>query len=83
MLESDFSLTETIQVPRGMIAALNGVRPIDAKGVGQWKKHPWRVWNEFSHNAGMHEIMKVFGYEDNKAWFIEHFEKILPVRIIK
>ena len=79
MRKDDFSLNEQSQVPNGVIAALNGIRKVDAMSVEQWKKHPWRVWSEFSNHPQMHDIMAILDYERDKKWFINHFKRRLPL----
>lgn len=74
-----FEISEKTNVPNGIMKALNGVRNIDTKSVGQWKKHPLRVWNEFTENKQMHDLMNILGYEQTPHWFFEHYREKLPI----
>ena len=76
-----FKINKNTRVPKGVESALNGVRKLDTDSVGIWKKHPIRVWNEFTLNKELHEINKSLGYEQNPKWFFEHFSGKLPIAL--
>jgi len=72
-------ITEATRIPEGMKAPLNGIRKIDSKSVGIWRKHPQRVWQEFTNHEKMHLIMSQWNYEANPNWFLRHFGQRLPI----
>ena len=76
-----FDITEGMKIPKGMIGALNGLRKLDAKSIGIWKKHPVRVWEEFTNHVEFHEVMKFLNYEENEEWFLRFFIDRLPIKI--
>lgn len=68
--KGDFSeFSESSKVSEKMVVALNGARQIDSKGVGIWRKHPQRVWQEFTDNPALFEMVIGLGYEVDTEWF--------------
>lgn len=76
-----FDIGEQTRIPNKMDQALNGVRAIDKKSVSVWRKHPQRVWTEFTNNKQMHDIVSALGYEEGPHWFFHHFAGRLPIDI--
>jgi len=77
--ESDFSeFSESSRVSEKMVVALNGTRQIDSKGVGIWRKHPQRVWQEFTDNPALFEMVVKLGYEVDTEWFRSTYKSKLP-----
>ena len=68
----------SIVAPR-MTAALNGIRPIDQSGLDNWKQHPLRIWNEFTENTELFQILNELGYEKDSEWFVQRFRAKLPI----
>ena len=75
----EFDLGDDTRIPNVMSRALNGVRPIDSKSVSIWRKHPRRIWSEFTDHKNMHDIVTALGYEENPQWFFQHFAGRLPI----
>ena len=78
-LSPDNDITENTRVPEKMADALNGIRKVDTQSIGTWKKHPQRIWQEFTNHEKMHLIMSRWGYEADATWFLKHFDKRLPI----
>lgn len=51
--------------------ALNGVRPLDASGVGRWRSYPDRIREQFTAYPELHDVLRRRGYEQNGAWWEE------------
>ena len=79
-LLDDNQITENTRIPKGMTAPLNGIRKIDDNSVGIWKKHPQRIWQEFTDHEKMHLIMAQWDYELNPNWFLRYFAQKLPIK---
>ena len=79
--DKSFDVEETTQVPKNLIGALNGIRKLNTSTVGIWKKHPIRVWDEFTSHKELHDIMRHLGYERNADWFFSFFRGKLPIEI--
>ena len=77
----DFEMSENIKMPSDLKIALNGIRPLDTKSIGIWKKHPVRIWEEFTMHKELHTYMQSLGYEKNLNWFFLHFKEKLPIKI--
>lgn len=77
----EFDISEKTKVPNLMATPLNGIRKLDKNSIGSWKKHPHRIWDEFTSHKEMHELMRVLGYEQSPNWFFERFQKKLPIQI--
>jgi len=60
-----------VEIPDKLIKALNGIRPIDDKGIGRWRDHPERIKDQFAKCPQLFEIVKEFGYEEDDEWFKE------------
>lgn len=73
---SDFSIES--KVSPGMISALNGVRAIDTNSVGIWRRHPRRIWDEFTRTPLLFDVLSYFHYEQNREWFAKTFKAKLP-----
>ena len=78
-LLDDNQITENTRIPKGMTAPLNGIRRIDDNSVGIWKKHPQRIWQEFTNHEKMHLIMARWDYEPDPNWFLQYFAQKLPI----
>ncbi len=74
---SDFN--EKSKTATGMAVALNKIRAIDEENIKTWKKHPIRIWSEFTENPNLFDILVDLGYEKDKSWFIEMFKAKLPL----
>lgn len=64
---------ESSKTAAGMAVALNGQRRIDADGLDSWTKHPLRIWNEFTENPALFEMLRELGYEKDNRWFTMRF----------
>ncbi len=56
-----------------MAVALNGQRRIDADSIDSWTRHPLRIWNEFTENTALFEMLRELGYERDNRWFTTRF----------
>lgn len=74
-----FDINKKTIFPKGLLAAIgNNKEGIHTNSIGQWKKHPRRVFSEFIRHPHMHNIMKSMGYEENNKWFFEIFGNLIP-----
>lgn len=64
-------------VAPGMAVALNGQRPIDADSLDAWTRHPLRIWNEFTENTALFDMVRELGYEADNRWFTTRFARRL------
>ncbi|MCB1997561.1 sulfotransferase family protein [Rubrivivax albus] len=71
------SFDETSPVAAGMAVALNGQRPIDVDSLESWTRHPLRIWNEFTENTGLFEMVRELGYEHDNDWFTRRYARRL------
>jgi hypothetical protein len=72
---SDFD--ENSKIASEMLVAMNGQRRIDTRGVNAWHSHPLRIWNEFTDNPEMFEMVRMLGYESDDEWFIRRYARRL------
>ena len=64
---------ETAAVPEQLQGPLNEIRAIDKKGLAAWKKHPVRIWEQFTTYPELFGILKELGYEEDTQWFKDMF----------
>lgn len=66
------------RVASEMSVALNEIRAIEKDNVQTWKKHPIRIWSEFTENRELFDMLIELGYERDNSWFLEMFKAKLP-----
>ena len=77
----NFDINKETKVPKGLVSSLNGIRKLDSNSIGIWKKHPVRVWQEFTNHLEFHDVMNILDYEKSPHWFLNHFKGRLPLQI--
>lgn len=67
------------------LRALNSLRPIESKGLGNWKQHKPRIKQQISKHGNLTKSLIYFDYEKDESWLellenvsIQNFVSYLP-----
>jgi hypothetical protein len=68
------------EVPAGLEAPLNVLRPLDLASIDAWRtvQHRARIKDQFTRCPQLFELLKLYGYETDDRWFDAYREEAMP-----
>jgi hypothetical protein len=67
-------------VPAGLEAPLNALRPLDLATIDAWRapQHRARIRDQFTRCPQLFALLKLYGYETDDSWFDAYREEAMP-----